>query len=319
RCNLVHCGKGILVDYSAGHVEDSVSGRIISAVKEKFDSDKVTFHHGVSYRNILVLHGKEFSDDVIYSKPDSSQGEPLDSLCLRPRDPNNPEAAHTVAFLSDIVSKVSEFISTLDITKNLTNPPNMIWPWSPGKTPALPPFSDVYGIGKAAVITAVDVVAGIAKCAKMDVIHVEGATGFIDTNYEGKAQAAIDNINKYDFIYLHVEAIDECSHIGDLDLKMRAINDFDSRIVRPVLQALEGRQISFAVLPDHPVPIALRKHTRTPVPVSIMAPHIIPDNVMTFSERNAQDGSLGHMKGNQFIKKLFNIEFNHETTSRPRR
>ena len=304
RCNLVHADGGLLVDYSSGHIDNKLSSQILGALKSELDSEKITFHPGVSYRNILVLHGDEFSDDILYSKPDSSQGEPLDSLVLKPKHPGDLKALHTIGFLSDISRKASDVLKKFPLPPNLKNPPNMIWPWSPGRKPSLPPFSDLYGIGRAAVITAVDVVAGIAKCAKMDVIHVEGATGFIDTNYEGKAQAAIRCIDDYDFIYLHVEAIDECSHMGDMSLKMHAIKDFESRIVAPVLMALKGRDISFALLPDHPVPIKLRKHTRTPVPVAIQARHIMPDSIRTYSESQAPRGSLGLMRGDQFIRKL---------------
>lgn len=306
RCNLVNVENGILIDYSSGHIDDAVSSQLIQALKEKFDNNKLTFYPGVSYRNLFVLHGDEFSDQVLYKKPDSSQGEVIADLKLLPKDPNDAKAIHTVKFLSALMQETAEFLQNHPLNADLKAPGNMIWPWSPGRKPALPSFADLYAGRKAAVITAVDVIAGIAKCAKMDVLHVDGATGFIDTNYEGKAQAAIDGIKDYDFIYLHVEAIDECSHMGDLKLKMQAINDFENRIVAPVMKALEGQDITYGILPDHPVPINLRKHTRTPVPVAICGKHIQADTLQQYSETLAPKGGIGFMQGNQFMTKLFN-------------
>ena len=305
RCNLVNVENGILVDYSAGHIDDTVSSQLIQALKEKFDSDKITFYPGVSYRNLLILHGDEFSDKISYKKPDSSQGTHIADLKLTPNDPDDPKAVHTVEFLSNLMNETVELLKNHPLNANIKTPANMIWPWSPGQKPALPAFSELYNSKKGAVITAVDVIAGIAKCAEMDVLHVDGATGFIDTNYEGKAQTAINAIKDYDFIYLHVEAIDECSHMGDLKLKMQAIKDFDSKIVAPVIKALGKEDITFGVLPDHPVPINLRKHTRTPVPVAICGKHIQPDILKQYSETLAPEGSLGFMQGNEFMKKLF--------------
>ena len=209
----------------------ALSSQLMQALKEKFDSDKITFHPGVSYRNLFILHGDEFSDKISYKKPDSSQGKPVADLKLAPKNSDDTKALHTVEFLSNLMDETAELLKKHPLNADLQVPANMIWPWSPGKNPALPTFAELYNGRKGAVITAVDVVAGIAKCAEMDVLHVDGATGFIDTNYEGKAQTAVNAIKDYDFIYLHVEAIDECSHMGDLKLKMQAINDFENKVV----------------------------------------------------------------------------------------
>ena len=305
RCNLVHTADGILADYSSGHLDDRVSGELITALQKEFGSEKLSFHHGVSYRNILVLHGSEFSDRILYHKPDSSQGEEVDSILLKPLETGDAKAGYTANFLVDLQKRTSAFLSEHPAVADCANPPNMIWPWSPGRKPELPLFSDKYSGRKGAVITAVDVIAGIAKCAGMDVLHVEGATGFVDTNYACKALAAIDNIDKYDFIYLHVEAIDECSHMGNLNLKMQAIRDFDSKIVAPVLKELKSSDIRFAVLPDHPVPIKLQKHTRTPVPLALCGSGISPDNISVYSEKTALDGALGDLKQDELMNLLF--------------
>jgi 2,3-bisphosphoglycerate-independent phosphoglycerate mutase len=307
RCNLVTVNSDTLLDYSCGQLDKDIALQLINDLQKEFGSSKVSFHPGVSYRNLLVLHGDEFSDKILYQKPDSSQGMPLNHLQLTPLEYDDEKAVHTVNFLIDLQEKTSEFLNNHPLNANLAKPANMIWPWSPGKKPCLPKFSEKYNGMKGAVITAVDVIAGIAKCAEMDVLNVEGATGFIDTNYNGKAEMAIKNIDKYDFIYLHVEAIDECSHMGDLKLKMQAIKDFDSKIVAPVLEAMKDRDVTFAVLPDHPVPIKLQKHTRTPVPVAVCGPAIQPDTIKNYSEATAPDGKLGFMHGDELIKLLLGI------------
>lgn len=307
RCNLVHVKDGILLDYSAGHISREYSETLMNALQARFGSASLTFHPGVSYRNLLILHGKEFSDKIGYFKPDSSQNEPVSALPWTALD-DSKEAAHTVDFLNKLYSDCAEFLATHPLVKSGQALANAIWPWSPGKTPAFTPFIEKYRSKKGAVITAVDVIAGIGKCAGMDVIPVPGATGYLDTNYEGKAQAAIRAIEDHDFVYLHLEAIDETGHEGILEKKMRAISDFENRIVKPVMTALKGRSCTFAVLPDHPVPIHLRKHTRTPVPVAICGPSIAPDSVMKYSEKDALYGSLGFMHGEEFVRTVLNLD-----------
>ena len=149
---------------------------------------------------------------------------------------------------------------------------------------------------------------GLGLCAGMDIFHVEGATGYIDTNYAGKAAAALEAIENHDFVYVHLEAIDETSHEGKLDLKLKAIEDFDARVIKPVIDALEGRGVTFAILPDHPVPVKLRKHTRTPVPFAVWGPHIEKDSLTSYSEANAKNGGLGYLTGDQLMRTVMNIK-----------
>jgi len=306
RCNLVNVKDGILKDYSSGHIANEISAQLMNALQERFGSDEVTFYPGVSYRNLLVFHGPKFSANIDYHKPDSSQDEPVSELGLTALD-DSPEAAYTVKFLTELQQASFEFLSAHPLNQGREVPANMIWPWSPGRQPHFVSFSEKYSGKKGAIISAVDVIIGIAKCAGMDVIRVPGATGFIDTNYEGKAQAAIEALKDHDLVYLHLEAIDECSHLGDLKLKLQAITEFENRIVAPVMKALEGKGVTFAVLPDHPVPLHQRKHTRTPVPVAICGDHIKPDDVKVYSETAAPKGSLGFMNGEQFMRKVMDL------------
>ena len=304
RCNLVTVRDGILKDYSAGHISKDRAQALMKALADRFNSEKVTFYSGVSYRNLLVLHGKEFSAEIDYFKPDSSQDLPVSELRLKAK---TPEAQHTVDFLEKLMKDCADFLEKHPLNDGVESPANWIWPWSPGHKPSFPGFSGKYDGRTAAVITAVDVIAGIAKCAGMDVIPVQGATGYLDTNYAGKAEAAVKAIEDHDFVYVHLEAIDECSHEGNLQHKMQAISDFENKVVKPVMTALKGRGVTFAILPDHPVPLRLRAHTRTPVPVAVCGPHIVPDSVQKYSEKDAPNGSLGFMKGEEFVRKVLNI------------
>lgn len=305
RCNLVYVDDaGILRDYSAGHISPGDAAILMADLQNEFGSDEVTFYSGVSYRNLLVLHGKRFCNAVDYFKPDSSQDIPLAELRLSAL---TADAQETVDFLIDLEEKAAAFLAAHPINAGKKFPANRIWPWSPGYRPALKDFSSKYDGRSGAIISAVDVIRGLGKCSNMKVIEVPGATGFIDTNYAGKAEAAIKAVEEYDFVYLHLEAIDECSHLGDLKLKLQAIEEFDANIVAPVLDALEGRGIRFAVLPDHPVPIKLRAHTTTPVPVAVMGPGITPDSIESFSETLAPKGSLGYMTKDSLMKLLLGL------------
>ena len=304
RCNLVYVSDdGILRDYSAGHIRTEDAAELMAALKAEFDSPQVTFYSGVSYRNLLVLHGKEFSADVDYFKPDSSQDLPLEELRLSPLN-DSPEARHTVEFLRDLEERAAKFLAAHPLNAGKAAPANRIWPWSPGYSPKIANFSELYNGSTGAVISAVDVIKGIGLCSKMDVIDVPGATGFLDTNYAGKVEAALEALKTHDLVYLHVEAIDECSHMGDLKLKLQAIEEFDAKIVVPVLEALRKEKVNFAVLPDHPVPVKLRQHTTTPVPLAICGPDIKADEVQYFSEQLAPSGGLGLLSKDELIRKL---------------
>ena len=305
RCNLVYVSDdGFLRDYSAGHISPEDAAVLMADLETAFGSDEVTFYSGVSYRNLLVLHGKRFSPLVDYFKPDSSQDILLSELRLSAQ---TPEAQETVDFLIDLEERAAKFLANHPINLKKKSPANRIWPWSPGRCPALTDFSQKYQQRTGAIISAVDVIRGLGMCSNMQVIEVPGATGFVDTNYDGKAQAAIKAIKEKDFVYLHLEAIDECSHLGDLKLKIQAIEEFDAKIVAPVLAALEGKGIRFAVLPDHPVPIKLRAHTTTPVPVAMMGPGIDVDGIESFSETLAPKGGLGYMSGDGLMKRLLGL------------
>jgi 2,3-bisphosphoglycerate-independent phosphoglycerate mutase len=297
RVNLVTQRDGILTDFSGGHLPQEDAEELIELLNATFGRDNVRFHTGVSYRNLLILSGPEFSPNISTEKPDDNHGEAVDDHLPRA---TSPGAETTASFLRRLIHKAP---SVLDAGHD---PVNGIWPWSGGRAVGMRSLRDKYAIS-GAVISAVDVIMGLGRCLGMDVVNVPGATGYIDTNYEGKAEAAIRELETHDLIYLHIEAIDEVSHAQDLDLKLKAIEDFDSRIVGPVLEAVDD-SVTVAVLPDHPVPIASGKHTRTPVPAAVRMAARPPDGVQAFDEQACLAGSLGAMAGPDFMNLLFPAE-----------
>jgi len=305
RLNLTAQDNGILTDYSGGHIAPADAETAVTALNQAFGSESVAFHPGVSYRTLLILDGRRFSTRIKTEKPDDHQGDPVEAC--RPRA-LEAEAQSTADWLTELMRKAPAVLEALPFNRRRREEghpqANGVWPWSGGKAGALRSLADKYGIS-GAVISAVDVIVGLGRCLGLEVISVPGATGYIDTNYEGKAQAAIEALRRHDLVYLHLEAIDEVSHEGRLDEKIRAIENFDRRIIGPVLSAFPPHALNAAVLPDHPVPVALRKHTRTPVPIAIRKVGWAPDTVQTFGERSCREGRLGLMRGDALMRHLF--------------
>jgi 2,3-bisphosphoglycerate-independent phosphoglycerate mutase len=293
RVNLVTVdGQGILRDYSGGQVSGTEAAGAIERLNAALATDRIRFHTGVSYRNLLILSGPEFSAEVTCGKPDDNHGNAVSRHLPRAR---GPAGERTAAVLRELMARASELLAGRRA--------NAIWPWSGGRAGAIHNLGRRYGI-RAAVISAVDVINGLGRCLGMDVIRVPGATGYIDTNYEGKADAALAALCDHDFIYVHVEAMDEVSHAQNLKLKLQTIEDFDRRLVARVLAGADP-STTFVVLPDHPVPLATGKHTRTPVPVAVWRPGWPPDAVQTYDESACRAGALGAMKGRALMDLLF--------------
>ena len=219
-----------------------------------------------------------------------------------------PEAEATANRLNDLILRSQQLLADHPINVKRRaegkDPANSIWPWSPGVRPAMKTLRELYGIRSAAVISAVDLIRGIGVYAGMDVINVEGATGLYDTNYEGKAAAAIEALRTHDFVYLHIEASAEAGHEGAVELKVRTIEYLDRRIVDPVFRAVSqwDEPVAIAVLPDHPTPCAIRTHTNAPIPFVIYKPGATPDAVERYDEFAAVDGSYGLLRKDEFMK-----------------
>lgn len=304
RVNLITVENGILRDFSGGHVAPADAAQLIETLNRHLGGPKVRFYPGVSYRNLLILSGVPYGPHVKTEKPDDNHGERVVDHLPRP---TGPEGEETAQLLRSMMAQARDILADHPVNRRLVaegKPPvNGIWPWSGGRAGALRKLRDIYGVS-GAVISAVDVISGLGRCLGLEVITVPGATGYIDTNYEGKAAAAIAALATHDFVYLHLEAIDEVSHEQDLQKKLKAIEDFDARIIVPVLDAM-GPGLNAAVLPDHPVPIALGRHTRTPVPVAVRMVGATPDAVDCFNEFDCLRGSLGPLRGDGFMRVLF--------------
>ena len=305
RLNLTTVESGVLTDFSGGHIEQHDAETIIELLNHHFGSNVIRFYPGVSYRSILVLSGPEFSHRLKTEKPDDNHGQRVvDHLPTALK----PEAETTASFLRRLMQEAPALLEQSPVNKRLTKegkpPANGVWPWNGGQAASLVSLKEKYGIESSAVISAVAVIIGLGRCLGMDVITVPGATGYIDTNYEGKADAAIDALKTHDFVYVHVEAPDEVSHAQDLDLKLQAIEDFDSRVIARTLSAV-GNDVNVAVLPDHPVPLSTGRHTRTPVPVAARISGREPDAVTVFDEIACKSGSLGAMRNGDLMALLF--------------
>ena len=306
RCNFVCLDGPLLKNHSCGRLETEESDVLIKYLRQHLDSDRVHFYTGVQYRNLLVIKG---GNKHIHCTP------PHD-IPLQPWRENMlyaevPEAEETARLLTDLIVKSQELLKDHPLNKERMargmDPANSIWPWGGGYRPKMVPLTERFPeIHSGAVITAVDLIRGIGRYAGLRVIDVPGATGLWDTNYEGKAQAAIDALRTDDFVYLHVEASDEAGHDGDLELKLRCIDALDKRLVKPILEALStfNFQFSIALLPDHPTPVAHRTHTNEPIPFCIYTPGMEPDQVQTFDEVACQQGSYGLLEGDEFINQF---------------
>ena len=303
RCNLVTLTGDIILNHSAGHISTPEADVLIQYLNEHLGSDQVRFYTGVSYRHLLVIKGG--NKNVICAPPHDFPGKEYLPLLPRKSDLSGQD---TALLLNDLMLRSHELLQNHPV--NLTRkslgkePANSIWPWSPGYKPAMKGLKELFGIQKGAVISAVDLIQGIGVYAGLDVIKVEGATGLFDTNYEGKAKAAVKALEDHDFVYLHVEASDEAGHEGDLDLKIRTIEYLDERILKYLMEECSKmtEPVTIALLPDHPTPWKLRTHTREAVPFVIYCPGETPDSVERYDEMAAKQGSYGELHGKQFMQ-----------------
>ena len=306
RCNLICVEGDILKNHSSGHITTEEADELIRFLNEKLGSDRIHFYTGVSYRHLLVVKGGDKRLDC--TPPHDVPLHPFRPLMIKPEV---PEAQETADLLNNLILQSQEILK--DHPVNLRriaagkDPANSIWPWSPGYRPQMERLSDTFPqVKRGAVISAVDLIRGIGVYAGLEVIDVEGATGLYDTNYEGKAHAALEALKTNDFVYLHVEASDEAGHEGDVDLKIRTIENLDKRAIGILFEELQkwDEPVAIAVLPDHPTPCAIRTHTNTPVPFLIYKPGQEPDSVTRFDEFSVLEGKYGILEKDEFIKEL---------------
>lgn len=307
RCNVICIEDGKIKNHSAGHISTEEAAELIDFLQKELGDDIASFYPGVSYRHLLKIKGGNKNLDC--TAPHDVIGTPFEDVLIKA---TTPDAEETAKYLNNLILKSQELLKDHPINKKRIaegkDPANSIWPWSPGYRPKMQTLHELYGIKSGSVISAVDLIMGIGKYAGLKLIHVEGATGLYDTNYEGKAQAAIDALKNDDFVYLHIEASDEAGHEGDYKLKTKTIEYLDSRVVKTIYEATKDwdEPITIAILPDHPTPCHLRTHTNKPVPFLIYRSNAEADKVQVYDEFESAKGDFGVLVGHEFMDTLFN-------------
>jgi 2,3-bisphosphoglycerate-independent phosphoglycerate mutase len=295
RCNFVTIENGTMQDYSAGHITSEEGRELIAALKLLMPGHRL--YAGVSYRNLLVLREGARS---VCTPPHDISDQPVQEHM-----PRGDDAKQLIELMDAARPILARHPVNLRRVAAGKRPANAIWLWGQGPAPAMPAFSELYGL-RGAMISAVDLLKGIGVYAGLDVINVPGATGTIDTNYEGKVQAALRALRRLDFVYLHIEAPDEAGHEGDLEQKVRAIELFDQNVVGPLIAGLKesGEEWRVLLLPDHATPISTKTHSRDPVPFTIMGDGIEPDDVERFDEQSAKRGGYGLLEATGLIRMM---------------
>ena len=302
RCNLVTIQDQVMKSFTAGHLSTEEADQLLESLRQSIESDTLEFVTGVSYRNLLLFRGTEgephpFSDDTRSTPPhDLTDDSVLDDF---PRGPGSK-------LLADLMNQSMQLFADHPVNDlRLADgklPATNIWLWGLGRTPLLPSFKSQYGLeGK--MITAVDLLRGIASIIGWDCIEVEGATGYTDTNFAGKGQAAINALDQTDVVVVHVEATDEASHEGDVDAKIKALQDIDQHIVGPVHESLKSQgDYRIMVTPDHPTPVRTKTHSHGIVPFGICGTGIERDSAVTYDDISAADSKLQMPVGHEVMK-----------------
>ncbi|WP_282036336.1 cofactor-independent phosphoglycerate mutase [Saccharicrinis aurantiacus] len=305
RCNLISIEDEKVLNHSAGHISTEEAKEIMEFLHEKLGDEKNRFYAGVSYRHLMVIDGG--SDQINCVPPHDVPGTPFKDVLPSAK---NEAAQSTVDIVIDLMLKSKELLKDhpVNVKRRAAGKPaaDMIWPWSAGNTPDMPTLKELYGVESGVVISAVDLIYGLGAYAGLEGVHVPGSTGLYDTNYEGKAEAAIKALKENQYVFLHIEASDEAGHEGDWKLKTQTIESLDQRVVKYVLEEVQkmGEDVTIALLPDHPTPCALRTHTRDAVPFLISKPGQKPDDVNEYNEDAAKKGAFGTLYGPEFMQLL---------------
>ncbi len=306
RCNLVTIAEGKLVDYSAGHIPSRESTILIKILEEKLGGKGIKFYPGVSYRHILLV-----KEELLEEGRGRLRTVPPHDITGSEFLPFLPRGAGA-EFLKDLIQQSRLILPEQEINDIRIdlgeNPANMIWLWGEGKAPQLPDFQKKYGL-KGALISAVDLLKGIAISVGMEIINVPGATGYFDTDYEAKGRYALRAAADNDFIYLHIEAPDEAGHAGNILEKIKAIESIDEKIVGPIMRTgPELGEFRVIISPDHATPVSLKTHSSDSVPWAVWGAGIEPDGMRLFSERESRHGRFRQRSGYKLLPLLLNIK-----------
>ena len=315
RCNIIELANGRIKNHHGGHLTTEEGDLLIKFLDKELGNDQVKFITGIQYRHLLVI--KNGNKHITCAPPHDHPNEEWKPLLVKPEegyteynsDRMTPQA--TADLLNDLIIKSQSLLANHPFNRQRTEKANSIWPWSGGYRPSMSTLMQRYPeIKSGSVISAVDLIRGIGHYAGLDIIKVPGATGLANTNYEGKASAAIEALKKQDFVFLHIEASDEAGHDGDLDLKLQTIRNLDARIVKPVYEAVSEWEepVCIALLPDHPTPVEIRTHVKEPVPFAIWHRGIQPDKVTTYDEKSCTRGEYGLLSLQQFMETFMKIK-----------
>jgi len=303
RCNLVTLapqnGSVIMEDYSAGHISTEEAKELILDLKSELEDDNIKLHPGVSYRHLLVWSGG--NKDIETTPPHDISGK--DIATHLPRGEGSQK-------LNELIEKSRDILRDHPVNKKRIeegkNPATSIWLWGQGVAPTMPTFKELYGL-TGSVISAVDLVKGIGKYAGLDVIDVPGATGYLDTNYEGKVDYALNSLEEVDLTMIHIESTDETGHMGDVKLKIQAIEDFDRRVVGRVLEGIKRfGDYKILVMSDHPTPIDIRTHINEPVPFAIYSSsdESLKNDSFVYTEKSASGSDVYVNEGYKLVSML---------------
>ena len=315
RCNIVELSNGLIKNHHGGHLTTEEGNVLIKYLDKELGSDRVKFITGIQYRHLLIIKGG--NKHIVCAPPHDHPNEAWEPLLVRPEegytetDDRRMSPQATADLINTLIRKSQALLADHPFNQGRTEKANSIWPWSGGYRPSMKTLMQLYpDIKSGSVISAVDLIRGIGHYAGLEVIKVKGATGLADTNYEGKAEAALNALRKQDLVFLHIEASDEAGHDGDLDLKLETIRHLDTRIVKPVYETVSqwDEPVCIALLPDHPTPVERRIHVKEPVPFSIWYRGIQPDEVKTYDEVSCVNGEYGLLSLNQFMETFMNIK-----------
>ncbi|MBR7166625.1 MAG: cofactor-independent phosphoglycerate mutase [Bacteroidaceae bacterium] len=303
RCNIICIEEDKIKNHSSGHISTEEADVLMKYLQEHLGNEQIHFYTGVQYRHLLVIKGGD--KRLRCTPPHDVPGEEFRPLMVKAEV---PEAEETARLINDLILRSQELLKNHPLNlKRIAegkDPANSIWPWGGGYRPQMEALGDKFPqVHSGSVISAVDLIRGIGHYAGLKVLDVEGATGLYDTNYENKVKALLEALKKDDFVYLHIEASDEAGHEGNIPLKIKTIENLDSRVVAPIYEAVKewDEPVAIALLPDHPTPCEHRTHTAEPVPFLIWHRDIQADSVQKFDEESTLAGSYGLLKEDEFI------------------
>ena len=318
RCNIITIEDGKIITHNGGNLETDDARVLIDYLNEHLGNERVKFITGIQYRHLLVIKGG--NKHIVCAPPHDHPNEEWEPLLVKaeenaPIEEGRLTAQETADLINELILKSQKLLAehpyNILRARHGERQANSIWPWSGGYRPSMETLMQQYPqIKSGTVISAVDLIRGIGHYAGLKIVEVEGATGLANTNYEGKAQAAIEALEKDDFVFVHVEASDEAGHDGDLELKLKTIEYLDQRLIAPIYNKVQSwdEPVCIAVLPDHLTPVEQRIHVGQPVPFLIWYRGIEPDEVQQYDEVSCVSGAYGLLKLNEFMQALMSIQ-----------